>query len=47
MLLIQGILIFAKIMVYISWSWWLVLTPVWLYVGLFVVGGIVSYFLSK
>lgn len=47
MLLIQGILIFAKIMGYVSWSWWLVLTPVWLYVGLFVVGGIVSYFLSK
>ena len=43
MLLIQGILIIAKIMGYISWSWWLVLTPVWL----FVVGGIASYFLSK
>ena len=43
MLLIQGILIFAKIMGYISWSWWLVLTPVWL----FIVGGIDSYFLSK
>lgn len=43
MLVIQGLLIIAKVMGYISWSWWLVLTPVWL----FVVGGIVSYFLSK
>lgn len=47
MLLIQGLLIIAKIMGYISWSWWLVLTPVWLFIGLYVVGGIASYFLSK
>lgn len=43
MLVIQGLLIIAKVMGYISWSWWVVFTPVWL----FVVGGIVSYFLSK
>lgn len=43
MLVIQGILIFAKIMGYISWPWWVVLAPVWYLVG----GTIVAYFLSK
>lgn len=43
MLLIQAILIFVKVMGYVSWSWWLVFTPVWF----FVVAGIVAYFLSK
>lgn len=33
MIVLAAIFVMAKLMNVIAWSWWLVLLPVWIYVG--------------